>query len=143
MYDKTIYTIDNYGKLTNLTRQFSYGESQTVEKCAKIFLSESRRYEFQVPKFGTLQKSYPYEWDYNTIVVFAVPTPLAHESILRLMRIARVDEIEDYVFSISYHGELVGIFDSREKLEAVIADFDENDIEDVFIRIVPLNVELD
>lgn len=145
MSESTIYSISNDGSLKNVSRDFRYGESETVEKCLALLLDGVRRYEFLVPKLGSTKRvggDYVYEWDFNKVVVFAPPTPAAHESVLRLLRIGLADKLEGYVFSLFHLGKLVCICDSREALERVVCEYEEDLVEDLFIRIVPLNVEV-
>lgn len=138
---QAIYSINCAGNLKNIGRDFRSYDYGTVEKCAGLFLGDNaRKFVLRTRKLGS--RSTSYEWDQNSVILYADNTPNAHEAVLRVMRIGDVDTIPGYVFHVASLGiatDLKGIFDSREEMEAYVASVDQETADNLFVRIVPLN----
>ncbi|MCP4896284.1 MAG: hypothetical protein GY906_04850 [bacterium] len=143
---QAIYKINNHGDLKSVGKVFKSYHYDTVEQCAGLFLGDdSRKYILHTQRLGHAEVREGWSWTYNSVIVYAADTPNAHESVLRLMCIGGVDALPGYCFAVhdGLGGSgLVGIFDSREKLEQYLASVSQEEAEDLFIRIVPLNEAL-
>ena len=140
-----IFSVNEEGKLTNVGRNFKSYETSIVMQCARIFLGEdAREYKIKAPQMGKQDSNW--DFDCNDIIVYAVPTPAAHESVLRLMRIAGCDSLDGYCFVVTECGKthrgLHGVFTDRTDLEKYVAKVPAEVAEELFIRIVPFNTEL-
>lgn len=138
---QAIYSVNNEGSIKNIGRDFRSYDYETVEKCAGLFLGDdSRKYVLRTRKLGGSRGDY--EWNQNSVILYAACTPNAHEAILRLMKIGDVNRLDGYCFvvtDIADRRKLCGVFDTREALEAYLVAVDEDLADDLFVRIVPLN----
>jgi len=138
---QAIYTVNAHGNIKNIGRDFRSYDYDTVEKCAGLFLGDSQnKYVLRTRKLGGSKSDF--EWNQNSVILYAESTPNAHESVLRLMRIGDVDKLPGYCFVVTEFGKPTlfrGVFDNRSDLEAYIGSKTEEECEDLYIRIVQFN----
>ena len=142
MSSDRIILVRNDGSTKNIGKDFKSYDFNTVDKCAQLFLGdEAQRYTLNVPRLGT---NGAYDWDCNTVTLYAPSTPAAHETVLRFCHLGRVKSLEGYCFVVTADvvGGVVGVYDSVEALIEFIAGQPKEWADDLFIRVVPFNKEL-
>lgn len=136
---QAIYSIDNHGNLSNIGRSFQSYDHKIVEQVAGLFLPEgTNKFVVRANKLGE-KGSTAYEWNTNSYIFYVQSTPNGHEAFQRCLRILNVDEVEGYCFVVHDHNNLCGVYTSVKALDAFLAQFEAEDLEDFFVRIVPMN----
>ncbi len=133
-----LYLVQNNGRIKNVGRNFKSYDFGTVKQCADLFLGdEARRYDLIVPRLG---QTGTYEWDCNKVVLYAPPTPAAHQTVLRLCVLGRVQELPGYCFVVTVLGQdLVAVFDNVPAVTDFLASVPQEAADGLFVRIVPYN----
>lgn len=133
-----LYLVQNNGRIKNVGRNFKSYDFGTVKQCADLFLGdEARRYDLLVPQLG---QTGTYEWDCNKVVLYAPPTPAAHQTVLRLCVLGRVQELPGYCIVVAHPGEdLVAVFDNVPAVTDFLAGLSQDETDELFVRIIPLN----
>lgn len=141
-----LYLIQNNGNSKNVGKDFKSYDFDTVEQCARLFLGdEARQYVLRVPKMDLTDEAINrgvYEWDCHKVVLFAPPTPAAHQAVLRLCHLGRVKALPGYCFVVTRLGvgdDLVAVFDNVQECIDYLASVEQPEADDLFVRIVPFN----